>query len=385
MPSNFTCPEGFPIVFSADYLESLQEDANSTTSLWWIGLVLSIVTTFVNACGNVVVKMGYRNETNKNVAAEPYSKAPDFISIVNVTSDVDNNSTEKEQKKKTSKLLIIGNAFIGVVAPIIDVIALSFTAQSIVVPLGGLTIIWNFMLSVLVLKEKYNSHDILGNFSIVSGTALITIFGNHDSAMYPLPVLICLFKNELFVYYFGGFLMFVCILWITALHDMHGQRLAMVACCAIPGFFGGQHYFIKSTSELLRLAVFDHILYFDNVASYAISVMGILLAVAQLSLLNLAFSKYDSLAVVPIYSASLIFTGAFSGMAYFMEYADMDFNAYMTYSLGLFLILIGILLLSRRNIAATLDTVMKRSSQVNTAIQFDHEPIAPGILDSASA
>lgn len=245
--------------------------------------------------------MNKNAETSNEGGGISRGNGGNFVNISTLSVDAD--STQKRKKPVKSKLLIVGNGIIGVLAPVIDVIALSFTAQSIVVPIGGFTIIWNFILSAAVLKETYDSQDVLGNVSIVAGTALITIAGNHDSAVFTLPVLTCLFKNELFVYYFGSLLMVVCILGVTSMYDMMGgHRWAMVACCALPGFFGGQHYFIKSTSELLRLAVFQNQTYFGDAAAYCISIMGIGLAVAQLSLLNVAFSRYDSLVVHALYS-----------------------------------------------------------------------------------
>lgn len=75
----------------------------------------------------------------------------------------------------------LGLVFFGSLA---DFAALSFGPQSLVAPLGSLTLVSNVIFAPLLLKETIGHWDVLATVLIVLGSSVAVIFGSHEAVTY---------------------------------------------------------------------------------------------------------------------------------------------------------------------------------------------------------
>ena len=104
----------------------------------------------------------------------------------------------------------------------LDFIALSNAGQSLIIPVGtGMTIVWNQILSPLVLKEKFSRQDAFSTVIIVIGVLVSTLFGTHASPSYPASVLIGFVAEPAFIV----LLVFAVFSTAFALSILHVDRI----------------------------------------------------------------------------------------------------------------------------------------------------------------
>ena len=75
----------------------------------------------------------------------------------------------------------LGLVFFGSLA---DFAALSFGPQSLVAPLGSLTLVSNVIFAPLLLKETIGHWDVLATVLIVVGSSVAVMFGSHESVTF---------------------------------------------------------------------------------------------------------------------------------------------------------------------------------------------------------
>lgn len=65
-----------------------------------------------------------------------------------------------------------------------DFAALAFAAQSIVAPLGALTLVSNVVLAPLLLGETISRADVVATAVIIAGSCLAVAFASHEEKEY---------------------------------------------------------------------------------------------------------------------------------------------------------------------------------------------------------
>lgn len=73
-------------------------------------------------------------------------------------------------------------------------------------------------------------------------------------------------------------------------------------------------------------------------------------------MLNRALSSADALFVVPIYQTFWVISNILMGMLYFQEYRDLDWIQFLVFSIGIVIVLVGVYLLSQRNVSTSKDS-----------------------------
>jgi hypothetical protein len=310
-------------------------------------VVLSVLVTFLSALGGYLIKYAY------NIA----KKDVDELNGGQLASAPGAGDQEKPAKVSMSTargpvkaMFIFGNLSIAFLGPILDIAALTMAAQSLIIPIAGLTIVWNFLLATFALKEKWNRYNVISMILICFGVGIIAVYGSHDSSNKPLPVLLCLFHNLAFLVYFALFLIGSFLLLILWKAPSTPQYIKSISAAILPGAIGGNQFFIKAVGELIVLAA-NGTTYWSYLSVYIISLFGVTFAVLQLVLLNKALRDYDALLVVPLYQAALILTGSVSGGIFFIEFDGFSYASWAGYFTGLVAVLggVGIVFFSGKN------------------------------------
>eukprot|EP00698_Gefionella_okellyi_P003137 TRINITY_DN12931_c0_g1_i1.p1 TRINITY_DN12931_c0_g1~~TRINITY_DN12931_c0_g1_i1.p1 ORF type:complete len:474 (-),score=99.18 TRINITY_DN12931_c0_g1_i1:235-1656(-) len=280
---------------------------------------------------------------------------------------------------------------------IADFVALGFAAQTIIAPLGSVSLLSNCIFAPLFLKEKFVLRDFISTMVIIGGTILIVIFGSKQDSAYNLDQLLQLFRTPDTI----GFLVGTVALTILTLSFLGfleraplaaDGRLKRAAPKLLPfgyPFAGGligsiTVLFAKATSELVRVTLFEN----DNQLVYGLSyaIIGAFLfcAISQLFFLNRSLARYDATYIIPVYYGTWVAFSITGGQLYYQEFEGFTVAQWIMYFLGVALVLLGVVLLSRRIVRGDIDTARCiQCAQERDAIAAATEELARSSTDGS--
>lgn len=106
---------------------------------------------------------------------------------------------------------------------ILDFTALIFAAQSIVAPLGSLTLVSNTVFAPLLLGESISRRDLIATGAIVCGACMAIIGADHSGSILPIEDLFACFLTERFMLYALIVSLVLLALYYTKLYCTHVQ------------------------------------------------------------------------------------------------------------------------------------------------------------------
>ncbi|OQS02693.1 hypothetical protein THRCLA_04950 [Thraustotheca clavata] len=253
--------------------------------------------------------------------------------------------------------------FFGVgVGSIADFAALTFAAQSIIMPVGAFTLVCNIFFAHFWLKEKLTRNDLWGTVWICVGAVMVTVFGAHENTRYTLNELLHLYYRwDMLVYacFIAGVLFFLYSLLKNAERVLKKQgahsseyksvlKTHPLSYAGLAGVFGAQSVmFAKSTGELIKQsAAGDN--QFDKGLTYVILFCMITTISLQTHLLSLGLKYFDALYIVPVFQCFFITFSVLGGAVYFEEFKDYNVTQYICFPLGVFITIYGVWVLSSR-------------------------------------
>lgn len=294
------------------------------------------------------------------------------------------NHDEAHSKINYTKQLLwqCGLALV-VIGSIFDFAALAFAPQTVIAPLGSLTLVSNVFLAPLLLKEKLRRRDVLCTLVIVIGAATAVLCASHDDATPTVDEMFGYFLDTRFIMY--AIVVVVCVVvlrlmvWKAAkLRKLaHSDRLAAkkyekvwtkyhrFGYSAAAGIMGAQSVlFAKCTSTLFRTMIIHGDIMFVHPGTYGVLVgLGITIFF-QIRWLNSGLRLFPALYVVPVFQSFWILVSVISGMIFFQEYQgvmDAPLNAF-GFCAGLALTITGVYFLSQKSAAATTDETTEESN-----------------------
>lgn len=115
-----------------------------------------------------------------------------------------------------SPLWVFG-LFIYILGALLNFAALQFAPQSLVGPLGSVSLITNIILAPLINKEKISKTDFIGIILIIGGCVLVVVFAGVVPQNYRICVLLALFRRLQTIIY----LIVICLLVICSFYYIH--------------------------------------------------------------------------------------------------------------------------------------------------------------------
>lgn len=133
------------------------------------------------------------------------------------------------------------------------------------------------------------------------------------------------------------------------------EKIHPFSYCALSGIFGGQNIlFGKMVAELLGQTFTG-----ENQLTKPLTYIFVLCMLAsiftQLHFLAVALSFFDALYVVPVFQCFFIVVSTLAGAAYFKEFSRFKIANMIGFPIGILLTLTGVVVLSSRDMAETLD------------------------------
>ena len=250
-----------------------------------------------------------------------------------------------------------------VVGSFADFIALIFAAQSIIAPLGSLTLVSNTVLAPFLLKESITGLDVLATVAIVIGSSLSVACADHRDRLYGLDELFHLFVRGRFLLYVAVvctamFVLYGCIQHIDRIQaeapaDVYRtyRRHHRFCFAALAGIVGAQSVlFAKCVGTLLVSSIAGDGFLLFRWQTYAIFLLLSLTVTAQIHYLNEGLRQFTSTYVIPVYQSFWILTSVLSGMVFFNEWRGVfdEVGTGIGFPLGVLLTVAGVYVLSKR-------------------------------------
>jgi len=253
------------------------------------------------------------------------------------------NREENGRKPFMQPLWLMGMAVI-VVDAIGDFVFIGLAPQSLLAPLGSLSLGWNVILApIFHREEKVTKTTVVATAVIYVGTIISILYAASSNPNYNLQKIKELAKNPSFLNYL------VFTLAVQGTLILHGKRkgYGMLHYTCGAGSLGGQTIiFAKTSSELVKNAILKK--EYDDLRS-PISCMAIIMtvvtALTQLHVLNTGLAKFEALIVVPVYQTFINAFAITGGLIFFQEYRAMSKKDGTMYSIGLMITLIGVKML----------------------------------------
>lgn len=263
----------------------------------------------------------------------------------------------------THKYWRVGLAMV-IIGSFADFAALTFAPQSLVAPLGSMTLVTNSILAPILLGEKVIKRDLIATAVIIFGSVIAVCFASHTDVVYS--------SVELFAFYFhADFLVYILLVlgFIFALHwkirkvevyerisrtnpDYVKWRLFhRFAYPASSGAIGAQSVlFAKCVCELLVNSFEGNGVLFTYWQSYIVVACMFFCIWLQIKWINEGLARFDASYTVPVFTSFWILLSIISGMVFYREWVGMTLAQAVMFIIGVFITLAGVIALSRREV-----------------------------------
>ena len=245
-----------------------------------------------------------------------------------------------------------------IVGSLADFVALIFAAQSIIAPLGSLTLVFNTMLAPLLLGEHVAAVDVLATVAIVLGSSLSVACADHRDRLYGLGELFGLFLQPRFVCYSLVILAVISLLYYhirhltAASHHTASTRKHIRLCYAsLAGIVGAQSVlFAKCVGTMVVDSLTGRSLLFVHIESWVIVALLGLSVTLQIHYLNEGLRLFTASFIIPVYQSFWVITSVLSGMVFFGEYKGVmdEWSSAVGFPVGVMIVVAGVYVLSQR-------------------------------------
>lgn len=304
----------------------------ATSYLWLGGVSASIVASVLTTFGNIMLKQAQTEQQERPAGAEFWEPVAGII---------------------MSRHWWMGFGLGGLLPIPLQVLAFSLASQSIVGPLGAVTLLLTQVIGPRFLeKETVSRLDFAAGLIITVGVMVTSAFGVHAETEYELDDLKELWKVPVTVVV--QVLAFLSIFLAVAavkspLRRYVSARASPLLFAYIAGAIGGQQNILfKGASEILSSQIAGTSNSFGDEPFlslvWILAVIG--LAVTQVSYLNQGLARYDAVFFGPLYAAMLVLCATVFGMIYFLETKCFEPLNWAMFSLGFVAALLGVLLLT---------------------------------------
>lgn len=216
-----------------------------------------------------------------------------------------------------------------------DFIFIGLAPQSLLVPLGALSLGFNFILAPFFHNEVVTKGIVLATAIVYSGTVVTVIFAPKDQADYDLEDIKDFALTPQFLWYEVFCSLFAMGAFILGTVKGYGAGIY----CGLAGVFGGQTLLLaKCLSELLLIALInDDWNDWKSPVPFFMVVGMIATLFTQLHFLNTGLHKFEALRVGPLYQCFFICFGITGGLVFFQEvsWSLLMFVGFLLHTLAL--------------------------------------------------
>ena len=256
-------------------------------------------------------------------------------------------------------LIILGSLF--------DVVALAYGPQSLIAPLGSLTLVSNILCANLLLHERVSRYDIAATALIVLGSSIAIGWGKKNEETYTLDMLFSFYTQSTFILYATIVILFSihCYTQIHKFEKLEAEEGKASPLYlkhrsqhrfyypALSGTIGAQSVLFAKCSVELLIDTFSGNANSKNMftewPSYVVISCMFGSIFYQIRYLNEGLRRFSSTYSIPVFQAFWILVSVISGLIYYKEYKGLDAFSTIMFGLGVSVTVGGVVMLSRRD------------------------------------
>ena len=274
---------------------------------------------------------------------------------------------ETRGKIYCSPLWILGFA-IFLVGNAGDAVGLTFTAQSIITPLGSVSLVSNLLFAWLLVGEKLDKATVGATVLIILGVVAIVTSSNASCSSYTIDLLMGRFRQASFlIFAFFHISLLAGLWWYThkmekkmaagseglfhlTLRERFNMRLAYPIVASL--FAAWTVLLVKGFGELLKVSFRSGSTQFLRIETWLITVGFVLSCPLQIVYIQKGLAYFEAMYVVPIFSSCWSIGSISMGALFWGEFAEFAPWQFVVFFCGVLLVMVGIVLLQQRKMDA---------------------------------
>eukprot|EP00512_Aurantiochytrium_limacinum_P001141 CAMPEP_0171489180 /NCGR_PEP_ID=MMETSP0958-20121227/2613_1 /TAXON_ID=87120 /ORGANISM="Aurantiochytrium limacinum, Strain ATCCMYA-1381" /LENGTH=712 /DNA_ID=CAMNT_0012022363 /DNA_START=120 /DNA_END=2258 /DNA_ORIENTATION=- len=341
------------------------DDGDSSFKYSWIvAVVLCVLSAVIINLGTNLQKLAW----NK-IQTKPFAVHHDDSESV-TDSDMNGETlppVDPEARWRFKLYWSLGFVAIGF-GSLFDFAALAFGAQSVIAPLGSLTLVANMFFAQYMHGETLSQQDVLATAVIFLGCIISVAFASHENEIYTIEELLGLYATLRFVIYavtivallVGGLIFVHFIESVVRKHGTRSRKYRKLfryhrfSYAFLSGVAGAQSVLFAKTLDGLLVASFTghSRIFLAHFGSYLVIVAMFSSMILQVYWLNCALARFDALYVVPVFQAQWIVFGVVGGGVFYGEFSGFSFGQAVAFLSGVIMTVLGVYILSQRGFAS---------------------------------
>jgi hypothetical protein len=249
-----------------------------------------------------------------------------------------------------------------VLASIFDFVALAFGPQSVIAPLGALTMVSNAIVAPWMHGEKLHKRVLIATMIIMVGCAISVGAASHNNNICDIDSLFGLYMTGRFALY--ALILFAIIFGLLyfikkaeRLKEQYGAdseeymrvfRYHRISYAGLSGVFGSQSVlFARTVSQMFVGSARGGRIFLAYPGTYVVVASLVGCIVLQIYWLNQGLARFESLYNVPIFTSTWIVGTALGGGVNFGEFSTFSAVQAFLFPLGVFMCIAGVFFLSQ--------------------------------------
>eukprot|EP01084_Bolivina_argentea_P136551 240486_1 len=333
---------------------------------WLIGVTLTIVAKVICNLGLNIQKKAHSILQKVMIQSQSHS-------ALQKESETDSDIVKLDkQKSYVCDPLWIFGLFLVIVGAVFDFLALGYAPQSVVAPMGSLTLVVNVMLSPCMHHEKPSLKTLISTAIIISGAVVTVISSPRPDSVESMTQVFELYKTVSFLVYAifcCGFILigFALTRYFLHLSTKYAQiykekyfKFHRFIIGAIAGLAGAQSVlFAKSVATLLIQSIKNEHgegVMFVYWQSYLLIVGLFGTIYLQIKWLNDGLKSFSALHITPLFQAFWTSVGVIGGLTVYREFESMDLWQMIIFPMGVIVTIIGVICLAMQGKQEQYDT-----------------------------
>jgi hypothetical protein len=261
----------------------------------------------------------------------------------------------------------IGGFIIFIVGNLGDAVGLSFTPQSVITPIGSVSLVSNLLFARVLLKERIGVPTLVGVFLVVGGVVTIVTTSNTACTVETIDTLLERWRRTDFIIFtvihFTALALLNTYVYrverrmraesegtTRCLADWQGRRLRVAYAILASMYATWTVLLIKSIGELVKETArgINQLVRWET---YMIIIAAVISALSQLRYLNAGLRHFEALFIVPVFYAFWVFGSITVGGIYFDEFDGFERWQYGVFAAGVAINVAGVAVLASRSLS----------------------------------
>jgi magnesium transporter len=268
-----------------------------------------------------------------------------FLSVLASFMNSTGLNLQRYAKTRERPMINIVGIILSTVCGLVDMCSFHFAPQSLLAPIGAMTLVFNLLSAPLLHGESLQMIDYLSTFFVFSGTVTCLYFGSRHKQEYTPAEIYGLASQHVFQVYMVFVVITVLSLMLYVRNSEVLGRGALrrvgVGYPACAGILGGVTVLtVRTLGELMKSSSYNLVLVVFLVILVA------LVATTQVAILNRGLGRHSSLLIIPVFTGTFITSNIVGGGILYNEFSNATGTEQNAYFFGLAMVIGGIGLLT---------------------------------------